>query len=124
MSGSGTSRDHHGGGRGSERYLEVPADPHPIFTIDIESRYSTRAVGFTVGEARRPAGAMLRAVPTQEASIEELLAQEFGSIPALVRLHAGARPGHPALIAGEDRLDYAGLDALMDRVAAALQRDG
>ena len=62
--------------------------------------------------------------PVAPVPIDELLAQESGSIPGLVRLHAAARPGHPALIAGDDRLDFAGLDAMMDRVAAALQREG
>ncbi|HEU4729337.1 MAG TPA: class I adenylate-forming enzyme family protein [Kofleriaceae bacterium] len=57
-------------------------------------------------------------------SIDELLSQETGSIPALIRLHAAARPRQLALIAGDDRLDFAGLDALMDQVAAALERDG
>jgi len=49
---------------------------------------------------------------------------ELGSIPDLIRGHARARPAHPALVLDEERLDFAGLDALMDRVAAALQRDG
>ena len=61
-------------------------------------------------------------------SIDELLAQEAGSLPELIHLHAAARPAHPAVIvdtgAGVERLDFAGLDARMDRVAAALQRDG
>jgi acyl-CoA synthetase (AMP-forming)/AMP-acid ligase II len=57
-------------------------------------------------------------------SIDALLAQDSGSIPELIHLHAVARPTHPAMIAGDDQLDFAGLDALMDRVAAALQRDG
>jgi len=57
-------------------------------------------------------------------SIEQLLAQEFGSIPALIHEQARARPAHAAVIAGDDRIDYAGLDALVDRVAASLQRDG
>ncbi len=65
---------------------------------------------------------MLRGVST--ASLDELLAQDSGSIPDLVHLHAVQRPGHTALIAGDDRLDFAGFDALVDRVAAALQRDG
>jgi hypothetical protein len=65
---------------------------------------------------------MLRAVST--ASLDELLAQDSGSIPDLVHRHAIERPGHTALIAGDDRLDFAGLDALVNRVAAALQRDG
>ena len=50
--------------------------------------------------------------------------QEFGSIPDLIRGHARERPAHTALIHDEARLDFAALDALMDRVAAALQRDG
>jgi acyl-CoA synthetase (AMP-forming)/AMP-acid ligase II len=57
-------------------------------------------------------------------SIDELLAQDSGSIPALIQLHARERPSHPAVIAGDDRVDYAGLDAMLDRVAAALARDG
>ena len=48
----------------------------------------------------------------------------FRAIPDLIREHAAARPRHLALAAGDERLDYAALDALMDRVAAALQRDG
>jgi acyl-CoA synthetase (AMP-forming)/AMP-acid ligase II len=71
---------------------------------------------------------MLRAVspppPASPVSIDELLAQDTGSISALIHLHAVARPHQPALIAGDDRIDFAGLDAMMDRVAAALQRDG
>jgi acyl-CoA synthetase (AMP-forming)/AMP-acid ligase II len=57
-------------------------------------------------------------------SIEQLLAHDSGSIPDLIRRHAELRPTHTAVISGDDRLDYAGLDAMMDRVAAALSRDG
>jgi acyl-CoA synthetase (AMP-forming)/AMP-acid ligase II len=57
-------------------------------------------------------------------SIDALLAQDSGSIPDLIGLHAASRPRHPALIAGDHQVDFAGLDAMMDRVAAALQRDG
>jgi acyl-CoA synthetase (AMP-forming)/AMP-acid ligase II len=46
------------------------------------------------------------------------------AIPDLVREHAAARPHQPALVQGDECIDYAALDALMDRVAAALQRDG
>jgi long-chain acyl-CoA synthetase len=67
---------------------------------------------------------MLRAVPAASPTIDELLAQETGSIPALIRRHAQLQPDHMAVIAGDDRLDYAGLDAVMDRVVAALARDG
>jgi acyl-CoA synthetase (AMP-forming)/AMP-acid ligase II len=48
----------------------------------------------------------------------------FRAIPDLVREHATARPRQPALVQGDECIDYAALDALMDRVAAALQRDG
>jgi acyl-CoA synthetase (AMP-forming)/AMP-acid ligase II len=48
----------------------------------------------------------------------------FRTIPDLVREHAAARPGQPALVQGNTSIDYAALDALMDRIAASLQRDG
>jgi acyl-CoA synthetase (AMP-forming)/AMP-acid ligase II len=48
----------------------------------------------------------------------------FQTIPDLIRRHAAQRPQQLALASGDERLDYAALDALMDRVAAALQRDG
>ena len=48
----------------------------------------------------------------------------FTPIADLVRVHAAARPHAPALVQDDDVLDWAALDALMDRVAAALQRDG
>ena len=55
---------------------------------------------------------------------DDLLKQDFGTIADLIRAHAALRPTHPALILDDRVLDYAALDALMDRVAAALQRDG
>ncbi len=48
----------------------------------------------------------------------------FQTVSALIRGHAHAQPARPALMQGETRIDYATLDALMDRVAASLQRDG
>ncbi len=48
----------------------------------------------------------------------------FRTIAELIRERAAARPRHTALAQGAQRLAYAELDALMDRVAAALQRDG
>jgi acyl-CoA synthetase (AMP-forming)/AMP-acid ligase II len=51
----------------------------------------------------------------------------FRVITDLIREHARARPANPALSDGTDAgaaLDYATLDALMDRVAAACARDG
>jgi long-chain acyl-CoA synthetase len=56
--------------------------------------------------------------------IEALLARDFCTLPELIRLHAGDRPPRIALRQDGRALDYPGLDRLMDRVAASLQRDG
>ena len=48
----------------------------------------------------------------------------FRTIADLIHEHALVRPKHPALSDDEQVLDYAALDTAMDRVAAALQRDG
>ncbi|OQW43742.1 MAG: 4-coumarate--CoA ligase [Proteobacteria bacterium SG_bin5] len=52
------------------------------------------------------------------------LAGDFATLASSIALHARERGRAPALIAEGETLDYAGLDAAMDRVAAALQRDG
>ncbi|MFN0185682.1 MAG: class I adenylate-forming enzyme family protein [Aquabacterium sp.] len=49
---------------------------------------------------------------------------DFQDLPGAIGGHARARPMQAALICGDDRISYAQLDAGMDRVAAALQRDG
>jgi len=49
---------------------------------------------------------------------------DFNASPDLIRTHARARPHATALIDATGTMDYAALDALMDRVAATLQRDG
>ena len=48
----------------------------------------------------------------------------FGAIADLIRLHAEEAPSRAALIDADTALDYGALDALMDRIAVALQRDG
>jgi acyl-CoA synthetase (AMP-forming)/AMP-acid ligase II len=48
----------------------------------------------------------------------------FDTLPACIARHAAARPQAPALADDDSALSYAELDALMDRIAAALQRDG
>ena len=55
---------------------------------------------------------------------DQILDLEFGVIAELIRRHAAARPAQLALVEGSQVLDYASLDAMMDRVAGALQRDG
>ena len=57
-------------------------------------------------------------------TLEELLQQPFVSLPELVRRNASERPDRAALVQEGRSLDYRALDALMDRVAASLQRDG
>jgi len=49
---------------------------------------------------------------------------DFGIIADLVHAHALEAPRRLALVMGDQQLDYATLDAEMDRVACALQRDG
>jgi len=56
--------------------------------------------------------------------IAELLEQDFGTIPELIREHARVQPDALALIDERQQLDYRGLDALLDRVGVALERDG
>ncbi len=61
---------------------------------------------------------------TATTTIDTVFEQDFQALPDLIRLHARMRPAHPALIQNERVLTYAELDAMMDRVAATLQRDG
>jgi len=56
-------------------------------------------------------------------SVQELLDRDFGTIGELVSDHAKERPSALALIQDDRTLDYAALDALMDRVGAALLRE-
>ncbi|MDP1632230.1 MAG: class I adenylate-forming enzyme family protein [Caulobacter sp.] len=53
-----------------------------------------------------------------------MIADDFGTVPDLIRLHAAADPAKLALIQDDRSLSYGDLDALMDRIAAGLQRDG
>lgn len=48
----------------------------------------------------------------------------FRAIADLVREHAARRPGRTAMVQGERSVTWRQLDAMMDRVAASLQRDG
>jgi len=49
---------------------------------------------------------------------------EFGLVADMIRLHAERDPAHPALVDARQTLSYGELDAMLDRIAAALQRDG
>ncbi len=49
---------------------------------------------------------------------------DFGTLSDLIRGHAQRDPGQAALLQDGRSLSYGELDTLMDRVAAALQRDG
>ncbi len=50
--------------------------------------------------------------------------KDFGVIAELIHKHARRDPNHTALIDKTARVTYGQLDAMMDRVAAALKRDG
>ena len=52
------------------------------------------------------------------------LASESGTIAELIHQHAAKAPGRPALMLGQDVLDYGAFDRRMDRVVAALQLAG
>jgi long-chain acyl-CoA synthetase len=54
----------------------------------------------------------------------DTLDTRFATITDCIRGHAETAPGHPALVDARRHIDYAALDELMDRCAAALQRDG
>ena len=51
-------------------------------------------------------------------------AESFVPVPDLIKALAAEQPDAPALIQDERTVSYAELNTLMDRVAAALQRDG
>jgi acyl-CoA synthetase (AMP-forming)/AMP-acid ligase II len=57
-------------------------------------------------------------------AFETAIGKDFGVIAQLVHLHAQEAPERPALADNARTLNYGALDALMDRVAASLQRDG
>lgn len=57
-------------------------------------------------------------------TLQEYLQKPHGSVPQLIRINATQTPRRLALTDAQQSLDYAALDALMDRVAFGLQRDG
>ena len=56
--------------------------------------------------------------------IAEYVALEFGTLDELFRMRASDRPTRTAVICEGRQISYADLDALVDRAAASLQRDG
>jgi len=56
-------------------------------------------------------------------NLDRIFEQDFATLAELVGAHAARQPRHPALVQGDRSIDYASLNALMDRVAASLQRD-
>ena len=57
-------------------------------------------------------------------TVEEILSQDFGTLADVIRVQAADKGAKPALIDAKRTISYAELDSLMDRIAAALQRDG
>ena len=60
----------------------------------------------------------------QRMTAANILQSDFGAVADLIAAHAKAQPDAVSLIDERRSITYAELDALMDRVAAALQRDG
>lgn len=54
----------------------------------------------------------------------QLLDLPFATMSDMIRAHANERPDHIALIDGDRLLSFAGMDELIDRATAAMQRDG
>ena len=52
------------------------------------------------------------------------LERSVSTMPDMIRAHAKDRPNHRAIIDGDRVLTFAEFDALIDRAAAAMQRDG
>jgi long-chain acyl-CoA synthetase len=67
-----------------------------------------------------PSNAETSAAEASAATLEEA----FRDLPSLLRDHARARPAAMAIHDAERSVSYAAFDALVDRVAATLQRDG
>ncbi|HXH16340.1 MAG TPA: class I adenylate-forming enzyme family protein [Sphingomonas sp.] len=57
-------------------------------------------------------------------SAADMLATGFATLPDLIRAHALERGDRTAVADSQGSIDYRTLDATVDRVAAALQRDG
>lgn len=55
---------------------------------------------------------------------QALLDSDFALLSDLIAAHAAERPDAVALVDDDQRLSYADVDAMVDRIAAALQRDG
>lgn len=55
---------------------------------------------------------------------EQMLTSDFATLPDLIRAHAAERGGKIAIADDTSNIDYRTLDAMIDRVAAAMQRDG
>ena len=54
----------------------------------------------------------------------DLMRADFATLPDLIRANAAATPDKTAIADDSTTITYAELDRAMDRVAAALQRDG
>jgi acyl-CoA synthetase (AMP-forming)/AMP-acid ligase II len=57
-------------------------------------------------------------------SAADISAGSFATLPELIRAHAAERGQKAAIVCGDQWISYSELDRAMDRVAAALQRDG
>jgi long-chain acyl-CoA synthetase len=57
-------------------------------------------------------------------TLAEAIVRPFGTLSEFIRIHAGLRPDHVAVIQGERQVRWGDFDALIDRTAATLQGRG
>ena len=57
-------------------------------------------------------------------SVEQVLSQDFGTLAEVIGQQAKERPDKNALVDAKSTMTYGQLDAFMDRMATALQREG
>ena len=57
-------------------------------------------------------------------TLAQMIADDFGVLPDLIRNNAAAHPAKLALIQDDRSMTWGELDALVERIAAGLQRDG
>jgi len=57
-------------------------------------------------------------------SVEQMLSQDFGTLAEVIGQQAKERAGKHALVDAKSTMTYGQLDAFMDRMATALQREG
>ena len=82
-------------------------------------------IGLTLThDEKKPLHAMNQSPALTHPALVARLQQPLASLPDMLRAIAKERPEHLALVLEDESLTYGAFDALVDAVAASLQRDG